>query len=412
MSRLFLRNARVLDVRTGIRHDRTNIWIENGVFRDLDASTPTVEMPEIDLAGRTVMPGLIDAHVHVMISELDALKMKGIPPTLATARAVPILSGMLDRGFTTVRDVAGADYGLREAVASGLIRGPRLFICGRAISQTGGHVDFRARTERRPISCACCNGLDLSARVADGVPVILEAVREELRQGADHIKIAVSGGVASPNAPFESLQYTEEEIRAAVQAATDWGTYVCAHAYSSASIRRAIECGARSIEHGNMLDADTATMGAQRQAFLVPTLATYEGMQRFGAEFGLDDVTLTRNKQVLDAGLSSIEIARHAGMRVGFGSDLLGQLHEFQSREFLIRSEVVPPLELIQSATLVNAQLLRKEGVLGVIEVGAIADLIAIDGDPLADIALLGNGAMHIPLVVKEGIVMKHHVRW
>ncbi|MEX3949831.1 amidohydrolase family protein [Paraburkholderia sp. EG287B] len=407
MSSLFLRNTRVLDVRTGELRELSNIWVENGRIRDIDASDPKTDIPVLDLGGRTVMPGLIDAHVHVMISELDALKMKGIPPTLATARSGPILSGMLDRGFTTVRDTAGADHGLREAVASGLVRGPRLFICGRAISQTGGHVDFRDRTEHRRMSCVCCNGLDLSARVADGVPGILEAVREELRQGADHIKIAVSGGVASPIAPFDSLQYTVEEIRAAVQAATDWGTYVCAHAYSAASIRRALECGVRSIEHGNMIDEASAQLGAQQGAFLVPTLATYEAMALYGAEYGLDAVSLERNRHVLSAGLTSLEIARGAGMRIAFGSDLLGQLHHLQSREFMIRSDVMSPLEIIQSATLTNAELLRREGELGIIEPGALADLIAVDGDPLANIALLGEGSKHIPVVIKDGQVTK-----
>ena len=407
MSSLFLRNAYILNVRNGHLSEPSNILIEDGIIRDTNAKTPMSDVPVLDMEGRIVMPGLIDAHVHAMISELDVMKMKGLPPTLATARTGPILSGMLDRGFTSVRDVAGADYGLREAVASELIRGPRLFICGRAISQTGGHVDFRARTEHEPATCGCCNGLDLSARVADGVPGVLHAVREELRQGADHIKIAVSGGVASPDSPFDSLQFTEEEIRAAVHAANDWGTYVCAHAYSAVSIRRALECGVRSIEHGNMIDEPTAKLAAQCEAFIVPTLVTYESMDLYGANFGMTPASLDKNKRVLSAGLSSLEIARNTGLKIGFGTDLLGQLHPFQSREFLIRSEVLSPIELIQSATLINAQLLQREGELGIIEAGAIADLIAVDGDPLTDIGLLGEGAKHIPVVIKDGKVMK-----
>jgi imidazolonepropionase-like amidohydrolase len=407
MSDLFLRNARILDVEAGVIREPANIRIEAGVFRDVDAAEPAGDITTIDAGGRIVMPGLIDAHVHVMISELAIVKLKSMPPTLATARSAPILSGMLDRGFTTVRDTAGADFGLREAVATGLVRGPRLFVCGRAISQTGGHVDYRAPTEEGLARCGCCSGLELTARIADGVPQMLHAVRDELRRGADHIKLTVSGGVASPSDPLDSLQFTAEEIQAAVDAATDWGSYVCAHAYSGAAITRALECGVRSIEHGNMIDAASARLAAEKGAFVVPTLVTYESIDRYGAQFGLDATTLAKNERVLAAGLSSLEICRDAGVQMGFGSDLLGVLHQHQSREFLIRSEVMPAIEILRSATTVNARLLRQEGQLGVIAPGAVADLILLDGDPLADIAVLAEGAKAIPLVVKAGAVVK-----
>jgi imidazolonepropionase-like amidohydrolase len=407
MSSLFLRNARILDVEAGVLRDPSDIRIEDGRFVDADASAPSADLPVIDMAGRTVMPGMIDAHVHVMIPEVDIVRLKGMPPTLVTARAGPIMSDMLDRGFTTVRDTAGADFGIREAVASGLMRGPRLFICGRAITQTGGHDDMRGPTDQQPASCGCCSGLDLCSRVVDGVPAVLNAVREELRTGVDHIKISVSGGVASPSDPLDSLQFTVEEITAAVQAATDWGVYVCAHAYSAAAIKRALLCGVRCIEHGNMIDAEAAKLAAERDAFVVPTLVTYEMLGKYGAAMGMSEVSLAKNVKVLAAGLSSLEICKAAGVQVGFGTDLLGALHEHQSREFLIRAEVLSPIEIIRSATLVNARLIRREGELGVIAPGAIADLIAVDGDPLSDIGLLGGGSRHIPVVIKDGQVMK-----
>lgn len=407
MNDLFIRNARILDVEAGVLLDPSNIRVEGGVIRDIDAVEPDTEVLAIDMAGKVVMPGLIDAHVHVLISELDIGRLKAMPPTLATANAALIMAGMLDRGFTTVRDTAGADFGLRNAVESGTMRGPRLLICGRAISQTGGHVDYRSPTDSSPASCGCCSGLELTSRIADGVPAMLHAVRDELRRGADHIKLTVSGGVASPSDPVESLQFTADEIRAAVDAATDWGSYVCAHAYSSAAIRRALECGVRSIEHGNMIDEQVARLAAEREAFVVPTLVTYESIERYGAEFGATASMLEKNRQVLTAGLSSIEICRAAGVQIGFGSDLLGPLHKHQSREFLIRSEVMSPIEIIRSATLINARLLRREGKLGVIAPGAAADLIGLEGNPLSDIGVLGNGSEAIPLVIKGGRIMK-----
>jgi imidazolonepropionase-like amidohydrolase len=411
MSSLFLRNARVLDIEAGVLRDPSNVRIEGGVILDVDAGEPAADVPVLDLAGKTLMPGLIDAHVHVMVSEVDIGRLRELPATLAAVRAGPILSGMLDRGFTTVRDTAGADFGLREGVASGLLRGPRLFICGRAISQTGGHVDYRLPTDHGPAACGCCSGLELTARIADGVPAMLHAVRDELRRGADHIKLTVSGGVASPSDPLDSLQFTPDEIRAAVQAATDWGAYVCAHAYSTAAIRRALDCGVRSIEHGNMIDEPTARLAAEKRAFVVPTLVTYESLQRYGEALGMSAASREKNDRVLQAGLSSLEACRAAGVEIGFGTDLLGALHVHQSREFLIRSEAMSALEILRSATLVNARLLRQEGRLGVVAPGAIADLIVVDGDPLNDIGILGGGSDNILLVVQAGRVAKDRLQ-
>ena len=407
MTNLFLRNARILDVEAGILRDPSDVRIEGGVIRDLDAPQPAADVPVIDLAGRTLMPGLIDAHVHVMISEVDLARLKAIPPTLAAVRAGPVLSGMLDRGFTTVRDTAGADFGLKEALATGLLRGPRIFTCGRAISQTGGHVDYRLPTEQGYAACGCCSGLDLASRIADGVPAMLQAVREELRLGADHIKLTVSGGVASPSDPLDSLQFTVEEISAAVQAATDWGVYVCVHAYSPAAIRRSLDCGVRSIEHGNMIDLPTARLAAEKGAFVVPTLVTYQSLDRHGARYGMSEASRAKNSRVLAAGLSSLEICKEAGVDIGFGTDLLGPLHIHQSEEFRIRAEILSPLEIIRSATLVNARLLRREGRIGVVKPGAIADLIVVDGDPLADLGLFQDGGAHIPLVIQGGRIVK-----
>ena len=178
------------------------------------------------------MPGLIDAHIHVVLTEVNLRLLSDVPLTLLAAKGSVAMRAMLHRGFTTLRDTGGADYGMKAAVEQGLFEGPRLFIAGAPLSQTGGHADHRLRTQDR-VFCACCSGLAWTARVADGVPEVIKATRDELRKGADHIKIMVSGGVASQADPLESLQYRIDEIEAAVDEATRWGTYVCAHAYSA-----------------------------------------------------------------------------------------------------------------------------------------------------------------------------------
>ena len=316
---------------------------------------------------------------------------------------------MIERGFTTVRDAGGADWGIREAVESGILPGPRLFIAGRAISQTGGHGDFRSRTAGLETEAVqCCNGLNLFSILADGVPSVLHAAREELRKGADHIKIMISGGVASPNDPLEGLQFTEDEIKAAVHTATSSGKYVSAHAYSSAAIRRGIECGVRSIEHGNLIDERTARLVAENEAFVVPTLVTYDSMDRRGRELGLPAKNLEKNKKVLKAGLHSLEICKAAGVQMGFGTDLLGILRSDQSREILIRSEVLSPAEIIRSATVTNARLLNMQSELGEIKPGALADLLIVDGDPLKDLNLLQDQGAHLHTIMKGGNFFKH----
>jgi imidazolonepropionase-like amidohydrolase len=206
---------------------------------------------------------------------------------------------------------------------------------------------------------------------------------------------------------LDSLQFTEEEIRAAVQAADSWGKYTAAHAYSAAAIRRGVLCGVRSIEHGNLIDEDTAQVVAEHHAFVVPTLVTYESMSRRGRELGLSEGTLQKNKKVLEAGLRSLEICKAAGVELGFGTDLLGPLQNDQSREFLIRAEALSPVEVIRSATVTNARLLGKEGELGVIQPGALADLLVVEGNPFEDLNVLQDQGAHISMIMKGGSFYK-----
>jgi imidazolonepropionase-like amidohydrolase len=361
----------------------------------------------IDLDQRTLMPGLIDAHVHIFITQLPLAALESMPLTFLAVSASVLLRSMLMRGFTSVRDTAGGDFGMKAACDAGLVEGPRLFVSGMAMSQTGGHGDFRRRTQGA-IECPCCAGLHYLARIVDGVPEMLKAVRDELRKGADHVKLMVSGGVASPHDPLDSLQFRRDEIEAACQEAKNWGKYVCAHAYSADAIIRAADCGVRTIEHGNMLDEPAARLMADRKAFLVPTLVTYDAMHRRGSEVGLPSKTLQANEEVYKAGLQSLEIAKRAGVEIGFGTDLLGQLHEEQSREFVIRQEVERPVEILRSATLVNARILQREGQLGELVPGSFADLIVVDRNPLQDLGLLQDQGGHILAIMKGGIFCKN----
>ena len=283
--------------------------------------------------------------------------------------------------------------------------GPRLFVSGRALSQTGGHGDGRPRSDFMPgdSPCPCC--VVALARVADGVDEVRRAVRQELQMGADQIKIMASGGVASPTDPVGAWGYSEDEIRAIVAEARARQTYVLAHAYTAEAISRAVRCGVRTIEHGNLVDAEAARLMAGQGAYVVPTLITYEapGQRRRGP--GLPADSVAKVAQVRNAGLHSLEIYRDAGVPMGFGTDLLGPSHRLQSEEFRLRAEVLGAPAVIASATQVGARVLGMEGKLGVIAPGACADMLVVDGNPLRDVScLLGQGE-HIPLVMQNGKV-------
>ncbi|MDR3513858.1 MAG: amidohydrolase family protein [Caulobacteraceae bacterium] len=385
-----------------------NVLVEGQRIREVsDRPIKVSEATRLDLAGRTLMPGLIDAHCHVTISEVNLHQLSAVPLTLMAARAGAALRAKLDRGFTTIRDAAGADWGLKMAVEEGLLVGPRMFVSGRALSQTGGHADFRLRTEGEA-PCACSSGLHMQSAVADGVDAVIAAARNELRLGADQIKIMASGGVSSPDDPLEGVQYTPEEMRAVVAEAARRNTYVLAHAYSPAAILQAVEAGVRSIEHGNLINEAAAARLAEAGGFMVPTLVAYEGLKRRGRELGLSESSMVKLERVLQAGLASIEIARKAGVALGFGTDLLGPLQDMEALEFPIRAQIEPIAAVIASATVVNARLLGREGELGVVAPGALADILVLDGDPLRDAGLLGEAGDHLRLIMKGGAIHKN----
>ncbi len=402
---LLFRDARLVDGLSDEPLDGAALLVVDGRIAEIGTpGLPTPDLPDlrvIDLAGRTVMPGLIDAHVHPTAAEVIEDFQRPMPASLRTLVAKARLEAMLRRGFTTVRDAGGCDVGLRLATERGLIDGPRLFVAGKALSQTGGHGDERTVTDVDPPDGAYPGEF---ARIADGVDGVRLAARQELRRGADQIKICASGGVMSATDPVDMTQYSEDELRAIVDEAASRRTYVMAHAYGADAIVRAVRCGVRSIEHGNLIDADAAAAVVSNDAFVVPTMVAYEGLERHGREAGVDPWRLAKNDEVRRAGLGAFTVLRTAGARVGFGTDLLGTLHELQSLEFTIRAEVESEADIVRSATSVNADLLRRPD-LGRIEVGATADLIVVDGDPLADIGVLARPETTLRMVVTEGHV-------
>jgi imidazolonepropionase-like amidohydrolase len=411
LAQILFKNFRMLDPERDEIAEGHQILVEGDLIREVsERPIKASDASVIDCGGRTLMPGFIDCHAHVVLSEVLIRQLENVPLTLMTARAVVLMRAMLDRGFTTIRDTGGADWGLKAAVDQGLIEGPRLFISGRPIGPTGGHSDMRRRTDTGA-RCHCCHALAFALATADGDAEVRKAVREEMRQGCDQVKIMMSGGVASPYDPLESLQFSPAEVAAAVEEAHAFGRYVCAHAYTVEAITRAAHAGVRTIEHGNLIDEPTARLMASKSMLLTANLVTYYAMRERGSAFGMSSEMLAKNELVIEGGLRSLEICKRAGVPVAYGTDLLGELQVEQSREFVLRSEVLSPLEIIRSATLIGAQVLRKEGKLGCLRPGAFADLLVIDGNPLKDLGLLAKPEKALVAIMKAGRFHRHRLR-
>lgn len=343
----------------------------------------TPELPPgarlIRASGCTVLPGLIDAHFHAFASDLDVAEIERSPRSFVSLAAGARLRAALRRGFTTVRDVAGGDVGVVRAIEAGHLEGPTYYFTGAALSQTGGHGDIRGPGE----DLSPCSGHLIE--VVDGVENIRRVVRDRLRNGAHAIKVMASGGVVSTHDPLLSPQYSLREMQAAVVEAGRHGSYVAAHAYSAAAIDHALTAGVRTIEHGNLLDAPTASVMAERRAFLVPTLIAYDAMARRGDDLGLSMAAQDKNSEVLEHGARAVELATQAGVAVGWGSDLMGSLEDEQLAGIQLQGEVMGAPEALVAATSTNADILGRPD-LGRVQPGAAADLLIVEGDPLSDL--------------------------
>jgi imidazolonepropionase-like amidohydrolase len=402
-----LRNASVLDAERGELAEGQSVVVEDGRIADVG---PGLAGPDdavvVDVAGRTVMPGLIDAHTHPTVVTMD-FAMAEWSPTYVAARAGRALEGMLARGFTTIRDAGGGDFGLAQAVEEGYFTGPRIRYGGKQLTQTGGAGDWRAPFRRVYDDNYYSPAIGV---ICDGVPEVRRAVREEVRRGAHHIKVYLSGAVDSPSDRVDSTQFSLEELNAIVEEATAANIYVAGHAYTSRAINRGLECGVRSIEHGNLMDASSIPLFQRYGAFYVPTIVTYHTLAKKSRDGLLPADIAVKLHEVINGAIGALEMAHAAGIPIVYGTDLFADMHGQQLQEFVIRSEVQPPADLIRSATTTAARLLQLEGQVGVVRTGAFADLLVIDGNPLENIRVLTTPERTLKLIMKQGTIYKNEL--
>lgn len=356
------------------------------------AAGPAEGAETLDARGRWLVPGLIDAHFHAYATSMDGMENERGPLSFTAINGTRRLDRALHRGFTTVRDVAGGDIGLARAIDADLFAAPRYHFTGPALSQTGGHGDPRA-----PHIDVCFSHGHM-CEVVDGVENLRLAVRDRLRTGAHAIKIMTSGGVFSLADPLPIPQYSPEEVRVVTEEAKRRGSYVAAHAYSSEAVRHSIENGVRSIEHGNLIDSATAVRMAELDAFLVPTLAAYDAMDRRGAGIGLNAISLAKNAEVLSRGQEAVRIALAAGVRVGFGTDLMGDLEDDQLRGVRLQVEASGAAATLRSMTETNAELIG-DPALGHLGSGAYGDALLLSADPIAEPAALWEEGARVAIV-------------
>jgi imidazolonepropionase-like amidohydrolase len=409
MSTLVLKNATIIDGTGADPVSNGSVVLEDDRIKEVLRGSPgriPSDALTIDCRNQTLLPGLIDGHVHLGAVDANIMEQQRLyHPSMLVIRTLKVIQESLDQGFTTVRDAGGADAGFREAQRQGLIPGPRMFVSGCALSQTGGHGDFRLPTEVRSPS------LDLAGvatRICDGVDEVRRGAREQLRRGADFVKVMGGGGCMSPSDEIDTSQYSPDELRAAVFEAEAVGTYVAAHVYSSRSIRNCVSAGIRTLEHCNLLDESAAKAIKEAGAFMVPTLVTYEMISRMGKSMGIPENNVRKINEARDRGLEALAIAKRLGVKIASGSDLLGPMQRYKGMELELQARVLGPMGALVATTKTNAELLKKEKELGTIEAGKLADFILVQGDPLKDITLLQQYQEKISLIIQGGRVYKN----
>jgi imidazolonepropionase-like amidohydrolase len=408
MSLTVLTNAFLIDCTGREPVESAALVVEDERIKDVlpDGRVGALPGPvtTLDCRGATLMPGLTDAHVHFCAVTENVLEQhRQYPPSYIAARAMRRAEECLLQGFTTVRDAGGSDYGVRLLLEEGHFPGPRVLVSGNFISQTGGHGDLRRRAEWiAPVDC--CVGM--MASIADGEAEVRRAVREQLRHGVDQIKVMASGGAMSPGDELDTTQYSVAELRAAVDEARAVGTYVLAHAYSDSAVRRAVEAGVRSIEHGNLMGDGAVQAIKDAGAFLVPTMVTYEAIYREGKRYGIGDHQIQKIAMAREQSVHSLTRAYRAGCRIGSGSDLLGDMVAQRVVELELKGQVMTPMDVLLSATRVNAELFRMEDRIGTLEPDKYADLIVVAGDPLRNLRVFQR-ADNLKVIMKGGRLYK-----
>ena len=411
---LLFREVRVLDTARGTLGAPTDVLVRgNRIAAIGDGARPTASARVIEGHGRTLMPGLIDVHWHstfTALSQADLLAPDASPEKLAATVATESARTLL-RGFTSVRDAGGPIFELKAAIDAGKMPGPRIWPSGAFVSQTSGHGDLRQPHERsRRFFGKPSMAEEMGATfIADGRDEVLTAVRENLRMGASQIKLMAGGGTSSAYDPVDVTQYTFDEMRAAVEAAEDWGTYVTVHAYTVRAVRRAIEAGVKCIEHGQLLDEDTLKLMAERGIWLsTQTLrASTEDM---------DPLRREKRKPVIEGQARTIAAAKRSGVRMAWGTDFLFDpaLNVEQNAYILLLREWFTPAEILKMVTHDNAELLALSGLrspyqgrLGVVEAGALADLLLVEGNPLTDLEVVADPERNFVVIVKDGRIVK-----
>ena len=410
MTDILVKNARIIDGSEDRARDAVDIRLAGGRVQEIGTSlTTSGDTTVVDAKDCFVMPGLIDAHVHVIAQDANLKRNAALPDPIITVGTMNLMRGMLARGFTTVRDLGGATGPLRAAMEQAPVPLPRLNICGKALSQTGGHTDQRGHFDSTPVP-AWPVPLGSLGVICDGVPELRKAAREQFRTGANFLKLMANGGVSSPSDPIHFLGFSREELIAAVEEATNTGTYVAAHLYTDKAILRAVECGIQSLEHCNLISAQTARLAAEKGCIACPTLITYDKLKSEGPSMGLPAASIAKVDDVRLRGMESLSIMQDAGLSMAYGSDLLGGMQPHQSGEFELRGQVLSSQTVIKSTTLIAAKLMRMEGLIGTLQPGAFADVILLERDPLLDLSVLSGQGDGIKTIIKDGEIVKHHL--
>ena len=401
-----LANAMIFDGVSEELVENGNVVIEGDRIREVTSGAVRFDDARmIDCGGRHLMPGLIDCHVHAYSPTFDLFAADHLPPSLLAAYATTWLRGALHRGFTSVRDAGGGDIGLKLAIDRGVIEGPRFFFSGKALSQTGGHCDNRSADY---VSlCGCADYVGSTGQVVDGADAVRLAARQELGKGATQIKLMLSGGVTSPTDPMWMPQFTDEEILAAVQEAATRRTYVMAHVHTDDAARRCATLGIRTVEHGTDIGPETAALLAERGTYVVPTISVGALLARHAERLGLPPAGVEKVKGVTEVTLRSVETLIGAGVKLGIGTDLYGELHGMQGSELKLRGELSAPIDVLRSATSIGAEILQSSGDLGCIQPGAYADILVLEGDPFADLGLFEQPDRNIAMIMKGGELVR-----